>query len=126
MRQVYGVCFHDGRIILGFDGARNVLLGGKPEAGETYEQTLAREVREESNMAVVAARPIGYVHVLEEDSYALRYVCTVEPLGRFVQDPAGQILRLSEVPPEQFVEQLAWGKIGPELLRRSLDLIHLL
>lgn len=124
VHQVYGVCFTaDGDVVLGHDGRGYVLPGGKPEPGEDYPQTLAREVPEETNMAVLHAVPIGFVHVRENDEYQLRYVCRVVPLGPFEADPAGQVLSVRAAAPGAAVDLLAWGRIGRALLQRAQQLI---
>ncbi|MCQ2568879.1 MAG: NUDIX domain-containing protein [Candidatus Saccharibacteria bacterium] len=52
--QVYGVLFtDDGRIMLRVDNSFHGLVGGTPEPGETYEETLHREVYEEVNCKIL-------------------------------------------------------------------------
>ena len=88
-RQTYGVCFYGDEIVIGFGGKKNAwgLIGGTIEQGEKFEETLIREIQEESNMRVVSCLPVGYQKVIDtrDDSfiYQLRYACKVEPYGPF-------------------------------------------
>lgn len=124
MSQVYRVCLTAvGEVVLGCDGRGYVLPGGKPEPGEDSAQTLVREVREETNMAVLLTVPIGFVHVLEGDVYQLRFACRVAPIGPFVADPAGQVLSIRTADPAAAVGLLGLGRIGRELLQRAQQFI---
>src|ERR1700712_1987123 len=68
-RQVYGLCFYNGQLIIGYGGAEPGwgLIGGTIQPGETFRQTLDREIHEESNMRVVEAAPLGYQKVTHRD-----------------------------------------------------------
>jgi hypothetical protein len=41
----------------------HALPGGRREPGESFEQTLRREILEESGWAIRAPRPLGFVHL---------------------------------------------------------------
>lgn len=126
--QVYGVCFtKDGEIILGKNklGHYN-LLGGTREAGESVEQTLIREIQEESNTKVLSWLPIGHQYVSENDSYQLRAVCLVEPLGMFESDPAGSVSDIKYIKPDEFDKYIHWDKIGKRLLQRAIAKIDII
>jgi hypothetical protein len=58
-----GICVTDrGKVVLvSQDGKRWELPGGRPEGGETLEETLRREVREEACATVVDARLLGFL-----------------------------------------------------------------
>src|SRR3954454_3314354 len=65
-----GAVVHDptGRLLLvqrGHDPHRGLwsLPGGRIEAGESREQAVVREVREETGLEVVAGRPVGRVQI---------------------------------------------------------------
>jgi len=127
-RQVYGVCFCGEKMVIGFGGQKLGwgLIGGTVEAGETFEQTLAREIREESNMKVLACLPIGYQKVVDPRDnshiYQLRYACTVEPLGPFVADPAGGVTEIKLIEPAEYRKYFDWGEIGERIVVRALEL----
>jgi len=126
-RQVYGVSFYGEKMVIAFNGRKKTwgLLGGKIDPGETFEQTLAREVREESNMNVLSGLPIGYQKAVKPDDsfvYQLRYVCAVEPFGPFVSDPDGGIAEIKLIEPADYSKYFDWGKIGERLVTRALEL----
>lgn len=130
-RQSYGVCFCEDKLVIvfGFFGGKERewgFIGGKREEGETFEETLRREIQEESNMEVLSFLPIGYQKVIKEDGsfkYELRYVCKVKPLGAFVSDPAGVVTEIKYIDPKDYKEYINWGKIGDRLVERALELL---
>jgi len=127
--QVYGLCFTDGKLVIGFGGSNQGwgLIGGTIEEGESYRQTLDREVQEESNMRVLEARPVGYQKLTAADGktiYQLRYWCQVEPYGPFVADPAGSVTEIKLIDPYEYKQYFDWGKIGDRLVERAIDFEH--
>lgn len=127
--QIYGVCFYQGKIVLtyGRSGKWN-LAGGHVEKGETVEQTLIREVQEETNMRVLKQIPIGYQEILspkENQGFQLRSACLVEPIGKFEKDPAGSVLSIRLVNPKNYRKYLDWGEIGDRLVSRAIQLLNI-
>lgn len=127
-RQTYGVCFCDGKLVIGFGGHKNSwgLIGGTVEEGESFEQALRREIVEESNMKITAFKPIGYQKVidLKDQSfiYQLRYACIVEPIGTFESDPAGGISEIKLIDPKEYKKYFDWGEIGERIITRGIDI----
>ena len=123
-RQVYGVCFCNDKLVIGFGGRKNNwgLIGGTIEPGEKFEETLKRETQEESNMQVIKYWPIGYQYSINEDIYQLRYACIVESLGEFTGDPAKGIKEIKLINPADYRQYFDWGKIGDRLISRALEL----
>ena len=130
-KQTYGVCFYKDKLIVAFgyfggSGKSWGLIGGRIEKDETFEQTLRREVQEESNMKIISFKPIGYQKVinLKDQSfiYQLRYACIVEPLGSFESDPAGTITEIKLIDPKEYKKYFDWGKIGERIITRGFEI----
>jgi 8-oxo-dGTP pyrophosphatase MutT (NUDIX family) len=129
--RVYGVCSVDDRIALVRIGDDSGLYipGGGVELGETFEEALARELREEIAAEIDTSVYIGcqrvddFEHPTDPHSdFHLYYACRVT-LGEFVSD--GVVTERVLVAPEDFVASLAWSDdpTAPILLERSLELI---
>jgi hypothetical protein len=124
--QAYGVCFYEDKLVIGFGGKKRNwgLVGGTIEKGESFEETLKREIIEESNMEVLKFHPIGYQEVFHGDSYKiqLRYVCKVSPIGPFIKDPAGSVTEIKLIDPTDYKLYFDWGEVGDRLIERALEL----
>jgi len=125
--QVYGVCFVGEQMVIAKNGKKNTwgLPGGSVEKGESIEQTLRREIQEETNMRVLKFLPIGYQKVIRPDGsfvYQLRVVAMVKPLGEFTHDPGGHISEIKLINPTDYRQYFDWGKIGDRILRRGIEL----
>ncbi len=127
-RQVYAVCFVGDEMVVGYGGNKKSwgLIGGTIEPGETFEQTLHREIIEEANMDVISFAPVGYQKVVDSRDgsffYQLRYVCKAVPRGPFISDPAGGITEIKLIDPRQYKKYFDWGKIGQRIIDRALEL----
>lgn len=123
--QVHSLCFYKNKLVIGYEGNKKhwSLIGGTRESGENLEQTLVREIKEESNMQVMKYWPIGWQYVVQEDAYQIRYCCLVEPYGPFVSDPDEDIIKIQMINPNEFSKYFDWGNIGERLIERSLNLI---
>ena len=111
--QALGICFTaDHRIVLvTWNGEHWSLPGGSLEPGETLEQALTREVREEACARAVDSRYIGCQRVEELDSdrpayYQTRFWARVE-LDEF--RPEHEMTGRRLVAPEEFRATLFWG-----------------
>lgn len=130
-RQCYAVCFCEDKIVIGFGGHKNAwgLIGGTIEKDETFEETLRREIQEESNMEIIDYRPIGYQKVTDtrdgSSIYQLRYVCSAKPYGPFISDPAGSITEIKLINPENYKKYFDWGHIGERIIKRAIELKNL-
>jgi hypothetical protein len=124
--QAYGVCFYGDKMVIGFGGKKKSwgLIGGTIEKGETFEETLKREIIEESNMEVLKCLPIGYQEVIKTDSYKiqLRYVCKIRPLGPFIEDPDESITEIKLIDPNTYKKYFDWGEVGERIIERALEL----
>jgi 8-oxo-dGTP pyrophosphatase MutT (NUDIX family) len=127
-KQTYAVCFYDNQIIIGCHRAKKSwgLIGGTIEKGETLEQTLRREIQEESNMEVLSFLPIGHQKVIDTRDnsffYQLRYVALVKPFGPFISDPADTITEIKLINPMDYKKYFDWGNIGDRIIQRALEL----
>lgn len=127
--QTYGVCFCDGKMIIGYGGQKQSwgLIGGTIEKGETFEETLKRELKEESNMEVLSFLPLGYQKVTDTRDnsfvYQLRYVCKTKPFGPFVSDPADAITEIKLIDPKDYKQYFDWGSIGDRIIERVIELL---
>lgn len=67
IRQIYGVCFYQDKMVVVLNGKAGTwgLVGGTREEGESVEETLVREVKEESNTEVLSWKPVGVQQVTE-------------------------------------------------------------
>ncbi len=126
-RQVYGICFCDDKMVIGYGGQKKDwgLIGGTIEKGETFEQTLMREIQEESNMEVLKCVPVGYQKVIDTRDgnhiFQLRYACAVRPIGPFISDPAGGVTEIKLINPMNYKQYFDWGKIGERMINRALE-----
>lgn len=127
-RQTYGVCFCNEKIVITYNGNKKTwgLIGGTIEKGETFLETLKREIREESNMEVLSSHPIGYQKVIDTRNgsiiYQLRYVCIVRPYGSFVSDPAGSVTGIKLIDLKEYKKYFDWGEIGDRIIERGIEL----
>lgn len=127
-KQTYAVCMVEEKMVIVFNGKKQTwgLVGGSIENGESFEQTLRREVQEESNMEILSILPLGYQKVTDTRDnsfiYQLRYVCTARPIGAFVSDPAGHITEIKLINPKDYKQYFNWGEIGERIVERAIKL----
>ena len=127
LQQSYGVCFYKDKLVIVYGEPKWGLVGGKIERGESPEETLVREVQEESNMRVLKQIPIGYQEVINPDGkvdYQLRSFCLVEPVGPFIKDPVGNVTKIKLINPKDYKKYFDWGKIGDRIMERALDFFN--
>lgn len=128
--QTYGVCFYNGKMVIVLNGKAGTwgLVGGTIEPGETFEQTLRREVQEESNMEILSYQPVGYQKVINtqtgKEIYQLRYACIVRPYGPFVSDP-GSVTEMKLIHPAEYKQYFDWKQIGDRIIGRAQELLHI-
>jgi len=126
-RQIYGVCFVDGKIIVAKNGKKNTwgLPGGTIEKGETIDQAFRREIIEETNSEILKSLPIGYQRTVDSDGkyiYQLRSCCLVKRLGEFTSDPAGSVTEIKLINPNDHKKYFDWGNIGERIIKRAIEL----
>jgi ADP-ribose pyrophosphatase YjhB (NUDIX family) len=127
--QCYAVCFYEGKMVIVHNQEKDHwgLVGGSIEEGESFEETLKREIHEESNMEVISYLPVGYQKVTDTRDgthfFQLRYVCTAKPYGPFVSDPAGTIDKIELINPKDHKKYFDWGEIGDRIIERAGELL---
>ncbi len=121
--QVYGWCFAEcGRVLLRDDAGKIGMPGGKPEPGETREETLHREAMEECQIMLDSPVYLGYQEVTPSDGarpYAqMRYAVRIASfLPRAVDPDKGRMYRRLLTPVHRAPARLDWGV--PNLLQAA-------
>ncbi len=120
--QVQAVCFTDDNDVVLYQHSDNYLglPGGTPEEGESFEETLKRELYEEISVEVLDFGPIGYIKVYKKDrpekfDFQLRYWAKVKLLEE-TPDPDNKAIGRVLTPINKAVEKLNWGKRGELLI----------
>ncbi len=127
IKQCYAIAFYEDKfIVVNNKNKPNSYtpIGGGVDKDEKPEQTLIREIKEESNMKVLKYQLIGYQKVvdtrgIEEDFYQLRYFALVEPYGPFIQDPAGDVTEIVYCDKNNYKKYFDWGEIGDHIINRA-------
>ena len=105
-------------------GTWNLVSGGI-DYPETFDECVKRELKEESNTRPLSIRPLGYQKAYLPDKpiqYQLRFYCEVEPIGKFIEDPDGDITAIKYINPKDYKKYFDWGKVGERLMERALEL----
>ena len=123
---VHGFCFYDNKLVIVFAKNKGYWTppGGGVEPGESVEQALIREVKEETNMHVISQHLIGYQDIFEPAGTITqtRSVCIVEPIALFKNDPDGEITEIKLIDPLDFKKYFDWGIVGEQLMKRALHI----
>jgi hypothetical protein len=123
-QQVYIVGNFKGKVpIVTYPDAQDNLPGGKTEHGESLEQTMSREVEEETNMQILSWEPLGYQTCIHRETgetfYQFRAYAKLEKIGEFIDDPGGNILGYKLVELEAMNNYIGYGAIGDRLFINS-------
>jgi 8-oxo-dGTP pyrophosphatase MutT (NUDIX family) len=124
VRQCYGICFDKKDKILIINNKGNWYLpGGTPEQGETFEQTLIREIDEEADVEIDKIKPLGYNRIEEIKNgkksvfYQLRFVAKVSRIKKQTIDPATNTqFKRKFINPKDFLAYTLWGRPGEAMI----------
>jgi len=126
LQVVHAFCFCNGKLVVVYSAEKEYWAppGGGIEQGETYEEAVIREVKEETNMKVLSQKFIGYQDIYELDRVVrqTRFVCIVEPYGPFVKDPDGDVTEIKLVDLIDYKKYVDWDKVGERIMERALIL----
>jgi ADP-ribose pyrophosphatase YjhB (NUDIX family) len=127
---VHAYCFYDSKLVLVYDGKKRIWTpaGGGTEIGESVEDTVVREVKEETNMRVISQKIIGYQKIFEPNKITVqtRSICIVEPYGPFICDPDGDITEIKLIDPKDYKQYFDWGEIGDYIMQKALEIKEVL
>jgi putative hydrolase of HD superfamily len=127
--KAHAVCMYKGKMLLVNHPEWDIwsIPGGTRESGETIEETLKREIVEETNCNVIDIKPIAYQKVVNPSGevchYRLQYLCDVIPLGDFEKDPAGNINKITWIEPGDFESYIENKEFKRLVIRRALELL---
>ena len=124
--QVYGVTFKGTKILIMKDGEKYHLIGGKPEKGETFEDTLIREFYEEVNTELKDVHYLGYF-IVEEDNkrYAqVRMIAKIKKINEERPDlDNGKIYERKLVEESKVLDYLEYyDQIGISFINDAIEL----
>ena len=120
--QVYAVGNLDGKVpIVKYQKSRDNLPGGGVEEGETIEEALEREIREELNMKVLSWLPLGYQKVSDKQGnvgYQLRVHAELEVIDKFERDPGGPVIGYDLARLDDVNIRIQYGEVGDWLIEK--------
>jgi 8-oxo-dGTP pyrophosphatase MutT (NUDIX family) len=126
VKAVHAYCFYKDMFVIVYSKGSWTPAGGSVEKGESPEQAIVREVREETNMKVLKHAFLGYQDIFDVNGVITqtRSVCIVESYGDFISDPDGDITEIKLIEPSRYKEYFDWGIIGDHLMERARLLKH--
>jgi 8-oxo-dGTP diphosphatase len=126
LQAVHGICFLNGKLVIVYAEGKGcwTFPGGGIESGETYEEAVIREVKEESNMRVLHQELIGFQDIYEPDRTIrqIRSFYVVEPYGDFISDPDDDITEIKLIDSKDYKNYFNWGRVGNRIMERAMEL----
>lgn len=124
-------CFYNDKLVLVYAEKRKTweIPGGGREEGESFDECITREIREESNMKVLELIPLGYDTFTYDDSdevhCVLRYAARVEPYGEFLSDGSGdgEITQTTLIDPADYKKYFDWGERSDAMLKKAMEVL---
>ena len=120
LQAVHAYCFYKEKMIVVYADNKGYWTppGGGIEQGESVEEAVTREVKEETNMKVLYQEIIGYQDIYEPEKIIrqTRSFCIVEPYGDFVADPDGDVSKIELIDPADYKKYFDWSTIGNRIM----------
>jgi len=124
IKAICAFCHYNNKFLLVKNGEHWEPVAGHVEQGELPEETLFREIKEESNMKVLKYFPLGYLYIKEVDIFQAQYFCTVEPYGQFTSDPDGGVTAIRLVNFNEINELLTKDDTSKLTLKRCQEVFN--
>ncbi len=127
--KAHAVCIHNGKMLIVNHPEWDIwsIPGGTREDDEFIEETLKREVLEETNSQVIDFKPIAYQKIISPDRskchYRLQYLCNVIPLGEFHEDVAGNVNKIAWIEPKNFEDYIENKEFKKMIIRRAIEIL---
>lgn len=119
-QQVYALCNLDSKVPLVYDRIGKLSLpGGRVDIGETIEQTLKRELKEEMNCKVVDWELLGYQKLsggLDGEVYQIRAYAKIQKISKFLGDPDGTIIGHKLFELSEINKIIKYGDVGDRMI----------
>lgn len=126
LQAVHAYCFYNDKLVVVYADNKGYWTppGGGIEQGESTEEAVIREIKEETNMRVLRQEIIGYQDIYEPEKIIrqTRHFCIVEPYGEFVADPDGDVTKIDFINPADYKKYFDWGVIGDRIMKRAIEL----
>lgn len=124
--MVDAICFNDkGKILIQFEYGKWRIPGGGPEVGESYSQTLVRELKQEISIDVSDIKLLGAFSVDGPDNkrfFQLGVFCKVKQMNERTIDPEdGTIDQIKFVSPEELNDFVDWGDTGRLMFKKAVE-----
>ena len=128
--KAHAVCFWDKKMVLVNHSKWNVwsIPGGTRELNESVEETLHREILEETNCKIIDLKPISYQKIISskgEIYYRAYYICNVKPVDKFINDPAGRINKIIWIDPKDFEKYIEKKPHREIIIKNALKSLNL-